>query len=167
MNPVKCLTLLIFLGVSVTAQSVAEQLLANPYESTCGKPLSGEVFDYREGRISSVTRDNILTFQQVRLNGDPKVENLRVRLVGVDADNGGIRLNVYLRKSIVGKNVTIAGNKKSASDPELIGSVWASATGDLNQSILKAKLAKFAEPDYKAVSEYSVCVLRQIAGQVD
>jgi hypothetical protein len=155
--------LLLFLRAIVNAQSTAEQLLSNPFESVCGKPLTdGKVYDYREGRISDITKDNVLMFQQNESNGSAKIENLMVRLAGIGLNVGGVRLNAFLKRALVGKDIVVAGNKRNASDTELIGSVWLSSLGDLNQHVLKKNLADFAEPDYEGISAFNVCVLRQI-----
>lgn len=157
---------LFFLAAGVHGQSVADQLLSNPYESVCGKPLAdGRVYDYREGRISSVTKDNVLIFQQNDLNGSPKIENLRVRLAGIDSKAGGVRLNTFLKRQLVGRDVVVAGNKRSTADTELVGNVWVATVNDVSQHLLRKRLAAFAEPDYEAVSAYSVCVLKKIGGE--
>lgn len=157
---------LLFLTAIIDAQTVAEQLLSNPNEAVCGKPLAdGKVYDYREGRVSSITAENKLVFEQNELNGSPKVETLRIRLAGIDLKIGDVRLNTFLKKNLIGRDVTVAGNKRNTSDGELLGSVWVSSHGDLNQHLLKNRVAAFAEPDYESISAYRICVLRQIVGK--
>lgn len=158
----------IFLILSTFAfsQSVAEQLLSNEYEAACGKPLAdGKVYDYRAGRITSVTKDNVLVFRQRELNGDEKVETIGVQLAGIGVKTSSSLLNNFLRKNMVGKDVVIAGNKRTVSDTSLIGSVWTSSIGDVNQYLLRNRIAAFLEPEYRAVSGYSICVLKQIADE--
>ena len=158
--------ILLCFASAVAAQTAAEQLLSNEFEAACGKPLAdGKIYDFREGRVSSVSKDNELLLEQSTLNGEPKTETLRVRLAGIDSNAGGVRLNATLKKMLLGKKVIVAGNKKDASDGELVGSVWAPPIGDLNQHLLRNRLARFSEPDYEGVSSYSVCVLRQIGAK--
>src|SRR5688572_1909224 len=108
--------LLLFLVAFSYSQSTAEQLLSHPYESVCGRPLAdGKVYDYREGQISSITKDNELVFQQQELNGSRKIETIRIRLVGVALKNSDLRLNAFLKKTLVNRDVMIAGNKRDTA----------------------------------------------------
>lgn len=166
MRSASTIIFLLFLAATIDAQTVAEQLLSNPNEAVCGKPLAdGKVYDYREGRVSTITKENDLIFKQNELNGSPRVETLKIRLVGIDSKIGGVRLNAFLKKTVIGRDAVVAGNKRNVSDDELLGSVWISSLGDLNQHLLKNRVAAFSEPDYEGISEYSICVLRQIVGK--
>lgn len=158
--------LLIFFAAAISAQSVASELLANPYETACGKPLSdGKVYDFREGRVTGITKDNILVFEQSDVNGSSKTETLRVRLAGIASNGGDDKLNTLLTRELVRQEVVVVGNKKKDSDDELLGMVWITSLGDINQHLLKKRIAMFSEPDYDAVSKYSICVLKQLGGK--
>ena len=155
---------LLSISAAIGQTSVAEGLLSNPYESVCGKPLAdGKVYDFREGKVTKLAPGNRLVFEQVSLNGDDRKANYLIQLAGINTKENEAALAKLLAKSVVGKDVIAAGNLKEPSDTSLYASIWLSGLGDLNQHLLKNGIAKFAEPEYKSVSAYTLCVSRQTA----
>jgi hypothetical protein len=128
--------------------------------SGCGDPTTeSQLYTYRFGKVTEVTDDNHLTVEITRSGlawdspeGDWKDSKkltrpgpLTITLVGIDGSVNKQEINAFLRTNLIGKKVTITGNKRSKSSAfeALVEFKTAGELEEVNEYLLERGLAKF------------------------
>jgi len=133
--------------------------LDGPFPKECGNGFDeSQIYDFRNGKILKILNENTVMFLQTSHNNIDIKRRFKLRLAGIKKGNKKT-VKDFLKKVILGEEVSVWGNLRKASDKKYSGIIIG-----LNEYLLRSGMSRFEESNGNArVPRHKLCIFEQYA----